>query len=82
MAVDSTFARLEEEVNRLLELLGRLKEDNADLQKKLEALQAENAELQGLSQRLRHAEQEALKNREEVKSRIENLLSRLDGVHS
>ena len=82
MAVDSTFARLEEEVNRLLELLGRLKQDNAELQKQLDALQAENAELQGLSQRLQHAEQETLKNREEVKSRIESLLNRLDGVHS
>ena len=82
MAVDSTFARLEEEVNRLLELLGRLKQDNTELQQQLEQLQAENNDLKGLSQRLQQAEQDAVKNREEVKSRIEGLLSRLDAVNS
>jgi chromosome segregation ATPase len=82
MAVDSNFAKLEEEVNRLLDLLGRLKKDNADLQSQVEGLRTENAELKGLSQRLQQAEHEVLKNREKVKSRIEGLLSRLDGIHS
>ena len=82
MAVDSTFARLEEEVNRLLELLGRLKQDNADLQAQLEGLRTENEECKSLGQRLQHTEQEALKSREEVKSRIESLLNRLDAIHS
>ena len=82
MAVDSTFARLEEEVNRLLDLLGRLKQDNAELQAQIEGLRAEHEEFKGLSQRLQQTEQEALKSREEVKSRIGSLLNRLDAIHS
>ena len=82
MAVDSNFARLEEEGNRLLELLGRLKQDNTELQGQVEELRTENTELRNLSQHLQQAEQDAVKNREEVKSRIEGLLSRLDAVHS
>jgi len=82
MAVDSNFARLEEEVNRMVELLARLKQDKADLQGRVEALEAENSQLKEIGQRLQQVEQESLKSREEVKSRIEGLLAKLDAIHS
>jgi len=82
MAVDSNFAGLEEEVNRMVELLARLKQDKADLQGRVEALEAENSQLKEIGQRLQQVEQESLKSREEVKSRIEGLLAKLDAIHS
>lgn len=83
MAVDSNFERLEAEVNRLLELLDKLRQDNAGLQNRVQDLESENGQLKGRIEQLHNVEQEhqeTLRNNEEAKGRLESLLSRLDQV--
>lgn len=83
MAVDSNFERLEGEVNRLLEILEKLRQDNAELQQKAQNLATENDQLRSQVGRLEDVErqhQETLRTNEEAKGRLESLLARLDQV--
>ena len=83
MAVDSNFERLEQEVNRLVEVLGRLRQENAELKSRVDTLTAESEQLRNDNARLQQIEneyQEASQNREVVKDRIENLLAKLDSA--
>ena len=83
MAVDSNFERLEQEVSRLVEILGQLRQENAALKSRIENLEAENEQLKRDTARLQQIEtehQEANRAREEIKGRIENILAKLDAV--
>ncbi|HCL31282.1 MAG TPA: hypothetical protein DIC52_23005 [Candidatus Latescibacteria bacterium] len=80
-AVDGNFKRLEEEVNRLLEVLQQLRGENASLQERIASLEATQQELETLRGRMTGVEQQ---NRQaeardgQVRTRLESLLSRLD----
>jgi FtsZ-binding cell division protein ZapB len=83
MAVDSNFERLELEVNRLVEVLGKLRQENAELKTRAESLAVENEQLKSETARLQQIEahyQEANESRETIKGRIENILAKLDAV--
>ena len=82
MAVDTNFERLEQEVTRLVDLLARMRQDNADQKQQLEQLTADNTQLQS---RLAQAESDLDdmgRNRDMVRGRIEDLLTRLESVES
>ena len=80
-AVDGNFKRLEEEVNRLLEVLEQLRGENRSLQDRIVPLEASKLELETLRGRMTGVEEQ---NRQadardgEVRSRLEKLLHRLD----
>ena len=81
MSVDGNFKRLEDEVTRLLELLDQLREQNTALQDRLADLEARNETLSRAASKLASFEEEyglAVKSREEVKTRVERILSRLE----
>jgi chromosome segregation ATPase len=83
MAVDSNFERLESQLNRLVEGLDKLRQENTELQERIQSLESENGQLHGRIEQLQPLEEEqreSLKNREEVKGRLENLLAKLDQV--
>ena len=83
MSVDGNFKRLEDEVTQLLETLDDLREKNATLQNRVDVLEAQNRELSQARTRLAVVEEEyelAVKSREEVKARVEGILSQLEGV--
>ena len=80
-AVDGNFKRLEEEVNRLLEVLEQLRDENATLRERIVGLEAAQQELETLRGRVtgveeQHRQSEARDG--EVRDRLEKLLSRLD----
>ena len=80
MSVDGNFKRLEDEVTRLLEMLDDLREKNASLRNRVDALEAQNQALSQAGERLARVEEEyelAVKSREEVKTRVESILVRL-----
>lgn len=80
MSVDGNFKRLEDEVTRLLEMLDDLRETNASLRSRVDALEAQNQALSQAGERLARVEEEyelAVKSREEVKTRVETILTRL-----
>jgi prefoldin subunit 5 len=80
-AVDGNFKRLEEEVNRLLEVLEQLRGENKTLQDRIVPLEASKQELETLRGRMTGVEEQ---NRQaeardgEVRGRLEKLLHRLD----
>lgn len=83
MAVDSSFDRLEQEVGRLVEVLGTLRQENAELKTRLDGVNAEVEQLKNENARLQQVEnqyQEATQSREAMRDRIEGLLGRLDSV--
>jgi len=83
MPMDSNFERLEQEVNRLVEVLNRLRQENADLKGQIGEIEQKNQQAQGEIERLQQIEEahrEVNRNREEVKGRIENLLQQIDGL--
>lgn len=83
MAVDNQFERLEGEVDRLVQLLGHLKQENTNLQNRLQDLEAEHDSLQETNthlEQIAQTHQETLKTNDEVKGRLENLLGKLDQV--
>jgi SMC interacting uncharacterized protein involved in chromosome segregation len=83
MAVDSNFERLEQEVNRLVEVLERLRSENTTKEEEIQSLSNENDALKADVEKLEAAQAEsenAAKVREEMKSRIERILSKLDSV--
>ena len=79
--VDSNFKRLEEEVNRLLEVLEQLRGENKTLRERITSLEATKQELEPLRGQMTSVEEQ---NRQadardgQVRSRLETLLSRLD----
>ena len=76
MAVDNNFGRLEQEVNRLVEVLERLRSENAAKNEEIQTLQANVAKLEAAQ-----AESKSAADiRAEVKSRIELILTKLDAV--
>ena len=80
-AVDGNFKRLEEEVNRLLEVLEQLRGENATLRERIVGLEAAQQELGTLRGHMtgveeQHRQSEARDG--EVRDRLEKLLSRLD----
>lgn len=80
-AVDGNFKRLEEEVNRLLEVLEQLRGENSALRERITGLETAQQELETLRGRMTNVEAE---NRQadardgQVRDRLEKLLSRLD----
>ena len=80
MSVDGNFKRLEDEVTRLLEMLDDLRETNASLRSRVDALEVQNQALSQAGERLARVEEDyelAVKSREEVKTRVETILTRL-----
>ena len=56
MAMDSNFERLEQEVNRLVEVLNRLRQENADLKGQIGELEQKNQQAQSEIERLQQVE--------------------------
>jgi chromosome segregation ATPase len=79
--VDGNFKRLEEEVNRLLEVLDQLRGENTTLRERITSLEATQRELETLRGRMTSVEEQ---NRQadardgQVRDRLEKLLTRLD----
>ena len=70
-------------MNRLVEVLNRLREENTGLKGRIQELEQQNQQSQEEIGRLRPLEGElsaANQTREEVKGRVEGLLQRLDGL--
>ena len=83
MAVDGNFERLEQEVNRLVEVLERLRDENATKNEQIQSLSSRNEALKSNVAKLEAAQSEsenAEKIRDEVKSRIAGILQKLDAV--
>lgn len=83
MAMDSNFERLEQEVNRLVEVLNNLREENSALKGQIQDLEEQAQQARGEIGRLQQVEsehKEANQTRDEVRGRVENLLTRLDGL--
>jgi small-conductance mechanosensitive channel len=83
MGVDGNFQRLEDEVSRLLDVLEELRQENAALRGRVDSLTAQEAELLKLKERLGQMEGEAREEaakRQEMRARIQRILSRLDEI--
>jgi vacuolar-type H+-ATPase subunit I/STV1 len=80
-AVDGNFKRLEEEVNRLLEVLQQLRDENTTLREQVASLEVAQQELETLRGRMTGVEQQHRQSEArdgQVRHRLEKLLSRLD----
>lgn len=85
MAVDTNFERLEQEVTRLVDLLGRMRQDNAELKRQVDELTSENGQLKSQCARLAQVETELKEmgqNREVIRGRIVDLLAKLESVEA
>lgn len=83
IGVDSNFKRLEEEVNRLLEVLEQLRGENAGLRERVVTLESAQQELAALRQRLAGVEEEhrqSVERSQLAKERLERILSRLEAA--
>ena len=83
MAMDSNFERLEQEVNRLVEVLNSLREENSTLKGQIRDFEEQAQQARGEIGRLQQVEseyKEADQTRDEIRGRIENLLTRLNGL--
>ena len=83
MVVDSNFERLEQQVNRLVEVLERLRSENTTKDEEIQSLSSENDALKADIAKLEAAQadsENAAKVRDEVKTRIEGIPSKLDAV--
>ncbi|MGY8823609.1 MAG: cell division protein ZapB [Candidatus Latescibacterota bacterium] len=81
--MDSNFERLEQEVNRLVEVLNNLREENTDLKGQIQGFEEQAQQARGEIGRLQQVESEfkdANQTRDEVRGRVESLLTRLDGL--
>jgi predicted nuclease with TOPRIM domain len=79
--VDSNFKRLEEEVNRLLEILDQLRGENTTLRDRITSLEAAQRELETMRGRMTGVEElnrQADARDGQVRDRLEKLLARLD----
>ena len=87
MDVNENFERLEHHINRLTGVLEVLRKENNELNGQVQSLKEKNdtlqTEIQGLEAKVRLASSENeqfKKDKEVVKGRIEQLLSRLDSA--
>ena len=82
-ANDLNFQRLEDEVIRLLDILEQLRQENAALKGRVGSQEAQQEELRKLKEQLGQMESEAREEaagREEMRGRIQRVLSRLDEI--
>ena len=73
MGVDGNFERLEDEVNRLLQVLEEQRRENETLRGQVEDLQSQGRKLQAETDRYARLEseyQKAMDDRQEVKGRL------------
>ena len=84
MDVNQNFERLEQEVIRLMEILEKLRKENLEQKELIQNLERDigitNAENERLKP-IETAHEESNRGKEEIKGRIENILSRLDGLN-
>ena len=83
MDVNQNFERLEQEVIRLMEVLEKLRKENLEQKDRIQSLEGEISIVSAENERLKQVEsayQESNRDKEEIKGRVENILSRLDGL--
>lgn len=77
LGVDGNFKRLEDEVNRLLELLEQLRVENQGLKQQVAQLESTESDLNNARIRLTQMEgelQQSQQSRDEVRTRLERLI--------
>jgi len=83
MDVNQNFERLEQEVLRLMDVLENTRSENAELKDQIKGLEGEISVVSAENERLKTVESEyaeSNRGKEEIKGRIENILTRLDGL--
>ena len=83
MDVTQNFERLEQEVLRLMDILENTRSENAELKDQIKGLEGEISVVSAENERLKPVESEyaeSTRGKEEIKGRIENILTRLDGL--
>ncbi len=83
MDVTQNFERLEQEVLRLMDVLENTRSENAELKDQIKGLEGEISVVSAENERLKTVESEyaeSNRGKEEIKGRIENILTRLDGL--
>ena len=83
MDVNQNFERLEKEVIRLMEVLEKLRKENLEQKDRIQGLEGDISIVSAENERLKQVEsafQESNRDKEEIKGRVENILSRLDGL--
>ena len=83
MDVNQNFERLEQEVLRLMDVLEKTRSENAELKDQVKGLEGEISVVSAENERLKTVESEyaeSTRGKEEIKGRIENILTRLDGL--
>ena len=83
MDVNQNFERLEQEVIRLMEVLEKLRGENVELKERIQSLEGNIGIVSAENERLKQVESahaESKRGKEEIKGRIESILSRLDGL--
>ena len=83
MDVNQNFERLEQEVLRLMDVLENTRSENAELKDQIKGLEGEISVVSTENERLKTVESEyaeSNRGKEEIKGRIENILTRLDGL--
>ena len=83
MDVNQNFERLEQEVLRLMDVLEKTRSENAELKHHIKGLEGEISVVSAENERLKTVESEyaeSNRGKEEIKGRIENILTRLDGL--
>ena len=83
MDVNQNFERLEQEVLRLMDVLEKTRSENAELKDQIKGLEGEISVVSAENERLKTVESEyaeSTRGKEEIKGRIENILTRLDGL--
>ena len=84
MDVNQNFERLEQEVIRLMEVLEKLRKENLEKKDRIQSLEGDISIVSAENERLKQVEsayQESNRDKEEIKGRVENILSRLDGLN-
>ena len=84
MDVNQNFERLEQEVIRLMEVLEKLRKENLEQKDRIQSLEGDISIVSAENERLKQVEsayQESNRHKEEIKGRVENILSRLDGLN-
>ena len=83
MDVDQNFERLEQEVLRLMDVLEKIRAENAELKERIKGMEGDISGVSAENERLKMVESEyaeSNRGKEEIKGRIENILTRLDGL--
>ena len=84
MDLNQNFERLEQEVIRLMEVLEKLRKENLEQKERIQNLERDIGTTNAENERLKPIEtahEESNRGKEEIKGRIENILSRLDGLN-